>query len=236
MNFFRITFLLCTRVSALPQLMAVPAWRTALHTLLILLICPALLAAVLTGRDSESRRQTVGELFRETGGLVFRGNELALGSGAGERHLSFMMIHPAYFMRRGACRFDFISETGGKKYPDPEWQEKTGVIATPSFLFFWDRYDNLYKFIPVPAGLAKLYLIPEKTTREERDRLYGELMESWRSIRIISAAGCQAKISESLQAGKTETAAPRTESAEAGQSAVQQAGPVTAVEQDSLGK
>ena len=211
MNFFRVTFLLCTKISALPQLMPVPAWRVALHTLLILLICPAFLATVLTGADSESRRQTTDDLFRETGGLIFRGNELALGSGAAEQHLSFTMIHPAFLMRRGACRFDFISETGGKKYPDPEWREKVGVTATPHILFFWERYDDRYKLVSVPSDFAKLCLMPEKATQEDRDKLYDKLAESLQSVRILDAAECQREIAERLSAAKTEPAQPQTD-------------------------
>ena len=214
MNFFRVTFLLCTKISALPQLMPVPAWRVALHTLLILLICPAFLATVLTGADSESRRQTTDDLFRETGGLIFRGNELALGSGAAEQHLSFTMIHPAFLMRRGACRFDFISDTGGKKYPDPEWREKVGVTATPHILFFWERYDDRYKLVSVPSDFAKLCLMPEKATQEDRDKLYDKLAESLQSVRILDAAECQREIAERLSAAKTEPAQPQTEPAQ----------------------
>jgi len=54
MGFFRTVYTLCTRTSAFPEMLGTPVWRAILHSLLLALLCPFLVATVKTCREKKA--------------------------------------------------------------------------------------------------------------------------------------------------------------------------------------
>jgi len=171
MNFFRTAYLLCTRLSGLPQLMGIPLWRTVLHVLLLMIICPLILATVLVKTDKPVRQNTVQLLFAETGGPAFQNGRFVLGSGMPEQHLTFSLMNTA-------VRFDYVSGKPEKAIPDETWKENVGVIGTPGTIYFWLRIGDLYQILSLDSELAELSFTAVEDRSRKRD-LSEEIKKSW---------------------------------------------------------
>ncbi len=158
MNFFRTTFLLCTRISALTLLKDVPVWRACLHMALLLILCPILLASIQLRVEKREISTALEWIQQETGGFRFSGDgTVFLGSGAAEQHLAFRLLGTD-------TRLDYL--TKGIPLDPDAWKENTGLIITPDNLYIWTRpVEARYTMQKIPAAMAGAYFldkVPEK--------------------------------------------------------------------------
>ncbi len=149
MNFFRTTFLLCTKISALTVLKDSPSWRAWLHTVLLLFLCPAFLATVQVRTEKREAEKILAAMEQETQGFRLSDGRLSLGSGAKEQHFSFPLLGQN-------TRLDYITE-GIACDPD-SWKENGGLILSPEALFAWSRpLSGQYTAMKIPMTLAEDY-------------------------------------------------------------------------------
>ncbi len=159
MNFFKTVFLLCTKISALTVLKDVSAWRAWLHTALLLILCPVLLATVQLHSEKKETELILEQIRNETGGFCFaEDGSAALGNGAAEVHLAFRMLGEH-------ARLDYVS--ADIPFDPDSWKENLGILVTPAHLFFWTRpVDARYSIQKLPTAMLRSYLrneTPEHT-------------------------------------------------------------------------
>lgn len=155
MNFFRVNFKLCTKISALWELRGFSFKRALFHSLLMLVLCPLLISAVLVYSEKNSLRHILNEIFEKTGGLRVSRESCALANpGAGEAHFSFRLFRVNFL-------FDFFPSE--KSLPG-SWpgKETAGVAGTPRNFFLWaGRPSPGYTLVCLPPQFLWLFLTPD---------------------------------------------------------------------------
>lgn len=167
MGFFRTVYTLCTRTSAFPEMLGTPVWKAILHSILLLLICPILLATVQTCREKKDCTDTLTRLEKDSGGFGFRGDEICFGGTFEERHYTFELFD-------SKTRLDYV--TGKEELlrlkPD-RWKEQKGLLLTQGAAVFWAKTPDLtFLFWKVPADILKAGLSHKGQKPAMTSRMY----------------------------------------------------------------
>ena len=150
MGFFRTVYTLCTRTSAFPEMLGTPVWKAILHSILLLLICPLIIATVQTCREKKDCAGTLESLKQDSGGFGFRGNDMCFGGSFQERHYTFELFG-------SGMRLDYVTTPQEVQTLKPDhWKEHSGLLITKSRAIFWTKTpDFLFLFWEVPAEIMK---------------------------------------------------------------------------------
>lgn len=167
MGFFRTVYTLCTRTSAFPEMLGTPVWKAILHSVLLLLICPLILATVQTCRAKDDCTAFMERLEHASGGFGFRGDEICFGGTFKERHYTFELFD-------SEMRLDYVTgkEELQRLKPD-SWQEQKGLLLTQGAAVFWAKTPDLtFLFWKVPADVLKAGLSTGEQKPEMTSRMY----------------------------------------------------------------
>lgn len=149
MNFFKTVYTLCTRTSALPDFLQTPVWRALLHGLLLMLLCPLLIATVETCRAKSKCENTLQRLERTVGSLGFAGDDMCLGGSFAEKSHRFDLFGLE-------MRLDYVGEKSKIDEIKPDlWTEKAGVLLTRDNAIIWVKTDSAFQFMVLPAEMIK---------------------------------------------------------------------------------
>ena len=167
MGFFRTVRTLCTRTGAFPEMLGTPVWKALLHSVLLLLICPLIIATVQTCREKKDCTDTLERLEKVSGGFGFCGNEMCFGGSFQERHYTFELFG-------SGMRLDYVTTQQELQALKPDhWKEQSGLVVTKSKAIFWTRTpDFSFLFWEIPAEIMKSCL----STQERDPELTSELV------------------------------------------------------------
>lgn len=158
MNFFRVNFELCTKISALWNLRDTSPGRALFHSFLMLLLCPLFVAAILVWSEKEPFRRVIDEIYKTTGGIRVSSDSCSLAnSGKEQAHFSFHLF-------RTPSRFDFFAS---EKLLPKSWpaRENAGAAGTPRNFFFWaGRSSPGYTLVRLPSRLLWLFFASDAGT------------------------------------------------------------------------
>ena len=201
MGFFKTVHTLCTRTSAFPDLLGTPVWRAILHSLLLALLCPFLVATVKTCREKKDCADTLQRLEQESGGFGFCGKTICFGGSFGERHYTFELFG-------SDVRLDYVTEKQQLEKMKPDhWREQSGVLLTKDQAIFWTKTpDHSFLFWNIPAEIVQAYLDPELTEGNHTEKLYDIAREASSAPRSAGELLAAAKV-DTPQTGQ-EKAAP----------------------------
>lgn len=202
MNFFRTVHTLCTRTSAFPELLKTPVWRAILHGLLLLVLCPLIVATVQTCKEKDACSESVQRLEQESGGFGFNGEAMSLGSSFGERHYVFDLFGVN-------TRLDYV--TGRKEIlalKADHWKEKQGLLLTKEKGIFWVKTpDASFLFWEVPADVIKAYFLPDTATGDTSEKIMKIAADSSSALRssqdLLAAATATLPEAKETTAEKT---------------------------------
>ena len=231
MGFFKTVYTLCTRTSAFPEMLETRVWKALLHSVLLLLLCPLIVASVQTCRAKQECTTVLQHLEQKSGGFGFSGNEMCFGGTFEARHYTFELFD-------SDMRLDYVTSRETLQKLDPDrWKEQSGLLITKSLALFWTKTpDQSFLFFEIPAELLKTYLTAEKdselvpellaitrkanTQQHTAAALLNAAAESLPPVETVQAAG-QEKKTENAEAAKP---------AESASTEKQTASPITAPE------
>lgn len=207
MGFFRTVRTLCTRTGAFPEMLGTPVWKALLHSVLLLLICPLIIATVQTCRKKKDCTDTLTRLEKVSGGFGFRGNEMCFGGSFQERHYTFELFG-------SGMRLDYVTTQQELQALKPDhWKEQSGLIVTKSKAIFWTRtQDFSFLFWEIPAEIMKSCLSTQGSDPELTSELVAIAQDS--KSEPHTAAQLLAAAAQSLPTPEEKPAqAPAAESA-----------------------
>lgn len=199
MGFFRTVRTLCTRTGAFPELLNTPLWRAILHSVLLALLCPFVIATVQTCREKKNCTETLQRLEQESGGFGFCGNLLCFNGSFEERHYIFELFG-------SDMRLDYVTEENERNRLKPDhWREQSGVLLTKDQAIFWTKTpDHSFLFWNIPADVIQAYLAPGNPPENMTEKLYAIARDTSatapRSAKDLLAAAVVAKTPETAHA------------------------------------
>lgn len=167
MGFFKTVRTLCTRTGAFPELLNTPLWRAILHSVLLALLCPFVIATVQTCREKKECAETLRRLEQESGGFGFCGNSMCFNGSAEERHYTFDLFG-------SGMRLDYVTTESERNNLKPDhWREQSGVLITKEQAIFWTKTpDHAFLFWNIPADIVQAYLAPGTPPENMTEKLY----------------------------------------------------------------
>lgn len=151
MNFFRTTYTLCTKISALNYLTETTLLRAVLHTILLMIICSFITASCTLYLESEKIDSAIEAVNAETGGFYVHGNSLVTKKDDISARHFVCELHALDF------RLDYF---GTKQSVDDvelnRWDEPLGMALTPSKVFFWNGNGKKFTATVLEPALLSL--------------------------------------------------------------------------------
>lgn len=189
MNFFRTSYTLCTKISALVFLTDIPLWRSILHTFLLLIICSVATASCSLMLESGKIDMAAEKIDQETGGFFVHENRLFTGRDIPERHF-LCNLHSI------PVRVDyFATEDGVKNAELNSWNEPMGLALTPTKIFLWNG-DGGKRFSAgvLDPGILQMHDMDPETVKSMNTRAVNRMYET---------EGFRAALKDAVLAGKS---------------------------------
>lgn len=189
MNFFRTTYTLCTKISALNLLKEVSLWRALLHTFLLLIICSVATASCTLWLESEKIDSAVENINTETGGFYIRGNRVLTKNNVTERHFVFD-LHST------PLRLDYFNTQESIDRADlNQWDARLGLAVTPTKIYLWNSDGRKEYF---SAGILE----PALLSVEAMDPDSVKTMNSKAENKVFTGEEFHAELKETVSAAK----------------------------------
>lgn len=172
MNFFRTTYTLCTKFSALTFFVDVPLWRVVLHTVLLLLLCSLATASCSLLLEYDRINSVVKKIDEDTGGFHVRKNQLVTGNDVTERHY-VCDLHAI------PVRVDYFGTEESVEKADPgKWDAYLGLALTPSKFYLWSSDGEKYISTGIlePALLSTALIKDPDTMNGMKDRSLNKIL------------------------------------------------------------